>query len=265
MDFVAFHAFHAPALEADEARHYMLLSALADLAAAPRQDFRGWTFDGPGACAVQPLPDYALMLGELSEAQCRLLADEIESDHLRGVMGPGEGPDWFVARARALGFDFDPPLRNHLLCLETHPALPDVDGAPRAVTSADTALFVEWMRAYMHEALPRDPVPDRFWLERWAADGSYRFWTIQGKPVSVAGMVAQTGTGGAITGVYTPPQHRGRGYATAVTAVTARSILSCGRRAFLMANVANAPALRCYAKIGFRRVGSFTHYWRRDA
>jgi ribosomal protein S18 acetylase RimI-like enzyme len=265
MDFAAFHAFHVPALEADEARHYMLLSALADLAAAPRQDFRGWTFDGPGACAVQPLPDYAVMLGELSEAQCRLLADEVEGKHLRGVMGPGEGPDWFVARGRELGFDFDPPLRNGLYCLETRPAPPDVVGAPRGVTAADTALFVEWMRAYMREALPRDPVPDRFWLERWAADGSYRFWTIEGQPVSVAGMAAETRTGAAITGVYTPPQHRGRGYGAAVTAAVARGILDHGRRAFLMANVTNAPALRCYAKIGFCPVGSFTHYWRKYA
>jgi predicted GNAT family acetyltransferase len=132
------------------------------------------------------------------------------------------------------------------------------------VTSADTALFVDWMRAYMSEALPRDPMPDRFWLERWAADGSYHFWTLGGEPVSVAGIVAETGTGAAITGVYTPPRHRCRGYATAVTAAVARAILGRGRRAFLMANVANAPALQCYAKIGFHQVGSFTHYWRRD-
>jgi RimJ/RimL family protein N-acetyltransferase len=263
MDFAAFHAFHAPPLEADEARHYMLLSALADLATYRRQDFRGWTFSGAGACAIQPTSDYAIMLGELSSGECRMLAEELARDPIPGVMGPDDGPDRFVAAAQGLGMRFEPPLRNRIHCLEELPQPLGVEGEARPVTQADAALFVEWMRAYMRQALPRDPMPDSAWMERWSVDSRYLFWTVRGEPVAVAGIVAETRTGAAVTGVYTREDMRGRGYASAVTAAAARAILEDGRsRVFLMANTGNAPALRAYARIGFRQVAGFTHYWR---
>jgi RimJ/RimL family protein N-acetyltransferase len=263
MDFAAFHAFHAPALEADDARHYMLLSALSDLASFRRRDFRAWTFGGAGACAIQPTSDYAVMLGELSEEQCALLAEELAGDRIPGVMGPGDSPAWFVACASGYGWRFDRPLRNLIHCLDDDPVPPDVEGEARMVTDADGPLFVEWMRGYMREALPRDPMPEPDWIERWPQEGRYIFWTVGGQPVAVAGIVAETRSGAAITGVYTPAEFRGYGYAAAVTAAAARMVLEDGRlRVFLMANADNAPALRAYSKVGFRPVASFSHYWR---
>jgi RimJ/RimL family protein N-acetyltransferase len=263
MEFAAFNAFHAPALETDEARHYLLLSALADLSIYRNHDFRAWTFGGAGACALQPTSDYAVMLGEPSEPECRMLADELAGDPIPGVMGPDDAPDWFVAAARVHGMRFEPPLRNSIHCLDDEPISPGVEGEARLVTPADAALFVDWMRAYMRQALPRDPMPDAAWMERWSVDARYLFWTVRGEPVSVAGIVAETRNGAAITGVYTPEDKRGRGYASAAAAAAARMIREDGRSlVLLMANITNAPALRAYGRIGFRPVAGFTHYWR---
>jgi RimJ/RimL family protein N-acetyltransferase len=263
MNFVEFLDIHLAALEAEEVRNYMLLDILSGVVRAPSRQFRGWNFGAPGACAVQPMPDWAIVLGRLGAHHCALLAEEVEALGYPGVMGPDEGSDYFVARAVELGASFQPPIRSRIYRLGGLPGDLGVEGAPRVVTTADIGLYTRWMEAYMRSALPYDPMPESAWLQRWAADGNYTFWTVGGEPVSMAGIVCRTRTAGAITGVYTPPEHRGRGYAAAVTAAAARRILQEGKRqAILMANVENAPAIRCYARIGFEPVAPFTHYWR---
>jgi len=266
MKFVEFYEFHVPALEADEARNYMLLDALAGVAEAPTRGFRGWTFGPPGACAIRPMQDWAIMLGDLTQDQCRRLADDADALDYLGVMGPDEGPDWFAARAQELGGLFQEPLRYRAHVLEGVTQSPPVVGTARTVTSQEAALFAAWMLAYTREALPRDPIPDAALLERWAGEGDYLFWTVDGEPVSVAGIVCRTKNGAGITGVYTPPDMRGHGYAAAVTAAAAKRIFDEGRsQVFLMANIDNSPAERCYAKIGFKPVAGFTYYWRKLA
>src|SRR5215475_11513448 len=70
---------HLPALERDEVRHNLILANLGRLAAEHPPDLFRWTLGAPGACAVQS-PGYPIVLGELTRAQCRALADETR-DH----------------------------------------------------------------------------------------------------------------------------------------------------------------------------------------
>lgn len=62
----------------------------------------------------------------------------------------------------------------------------------------------------------------------------------------------------AIGNVFTRPDARGRGYATRCTAAVVRQALREGMR-WVVLNVRreNAPALRVYEKLGFRRYGAF--------
>jgi predicted GNAT family acetyltransferase len=57
-------------------------------------------------------------------------------------------------------------------------------------------------------------------LERGAGEGRFLFWIENGQPMCMAGIVRRLNRSAAITGVYTPPEHRGRGYAGSVTAAT---------------------------------------------
>jgi predicted GNAT family acetyltransferase len=53
--------------------------------------------------------------------------------------------------------------------------------------------------------------------------------------------------------VYTPPEHRGRGYAAAVTAAAARWALGSGaRHVLLYTDLANPTTNRLYPRLGFR-------------
>jgi hypothetical protein len=72
LDFVE---HHRSALERDEVRHNLILAILDRLAAGQPPGLLRWTLGPPGACAVQT-PGYPIVLGELTAAQCRALADE---------------------------------------------------------------------------------------------------------------------------------------------------------------------------------------------
>jgi predicted GNAT family acetyltransferase len=123
------------------------------------------------------------------------------------------------------------------------------------VTADDAPLFADWMVAFAAEAVPHDPPPVRERLERTAGEGRYLFWIVDGEPVSIAGIARRTRNAAAISGVYTPPALRRRGYAGAVTAAVVERAYAEGKGiACLYTDLRNPFSNRCYAKIGFEPV-----------
>jgi predicted GNAT family acetyltransferase len=75
------------------------------------------------------------------------------------------------------------------------------------------------------------------------------------EPVSIAGFSGTTGTGIRVGPVYSPPERRRRGYATALVADLSAYLLASGyQRCFLYTDLANPTANRIYATIGYRQV-----------
>jgi len=55
--------------------------------------------------------------------------------------------------------------------------------------------------------------------------------------------------------VYTPPEHRGRGYAAGATAAATRAALDAGAEEVLLyTDLANPTSNRLYARLGYRPV-----------
>ena len=82
----------------------------------------------------------------------------------------------------------------------------------------------------------------------------FRLWD-DGGPVSLAGFGGGTPNGIRIGPVYTPPELRGRGYASALVAALSAELLAAGRRfCFLYTDLANPTSNRIYERIGYRRV-----------
>ena len=72
-------------------------------------------------------------------------------------------------------------------------------------------------------------------------------------PVAQASARAVVAGMSRIGPVYTPPEHRNRGYAAAVTAAAARWALDQGaRHVLLYTDLANATTNRLYPRLGFR-------------
>jgi len=133
----------------------------------------------------------------------------------------------------------------------------NVSGKARVATEADRDLLIAWVDAFIAEALdPRSPEEASLLVDRSFRTGS-RTWFIweDGGPVSVAAAGGPTPNGIRIGPVYTPPDLRGRGYASAVTAHASQAELDQGRRfIFLFTNLANRTANKIYQQIGFEPV-----------
>ena len=86
--------------------------------------------------------------------------------------------------------------------------------------------------------------------------GQDRHWVWEdGQPVSCAAHVRGTENGAGIGFVYTPPQHRGKGYATSLVSGLSRSLLGRGNQfCFLYANAENPVSCGLYRKIGYYEI-----------
>ena len=93
-------------------------------------------------------------------------------------------------------------------------------------------------------------------MERSAADpnGGVAIWE-DGEAVSLSGYGARTPHGIRIGPVYTPPELRGRGYASALVASLTQQLLSGGRDfCFLFTDLANPTSNSIYQRVGYRPV-----------
>jgi RimJ/RimL family protein N-acetyltransferase len=251
MDLAEFAALHVPALEADEVRFNSQIAAIAAAAKERPDGFRHWTVGAAGHCAIQR-PGRAILLGDLDEAECRVLALATAGIDYPGVVGSGRAPQHFVEHATRLGGRFQDPMPQRIHVLSGAPRYPGAPGAPRAVTAADVPLLFEWLTGFQQEAVPHDPPFDRASVESTASSGRYLFWIVDEKPVSMAAVVRRLRHTGAISLVYTPPEQRAHGYAGSVTAAVAERIFAEGRTAVcLHTDLRNPISNRCYAKIGF--------------
>jgi RimJ/RimL family protein N-acetyltransferase len=263
MQLREFADYHGPALERDEVRHNLMLGLFGRLLDGGATDARLWTIGEPGACAIQTSPQHSIILGDLTTAQCRAFAEETLGLDYPGVVGHDETAPPFVERAAERGVTFRDPIPQYIHALRDKPAYPGVAGSARPVGLADADLFAQWLIAFFKEAVPHDVLPPREAIDRTAASGNYRFWTVAGEPVSMAGIVRRTRHVAAIAGVYTPPALRRRGYAGSATAAVADSVFVEGRTAAcLFTDVRNPASNRCYAKIGFKPVCRGWHYLR---
>ena len=256
MELAEFAALHRPALEANPVRHNVILALLDQAQAMPDHNCLFWSLGEPGACAIKtPQPGRGIMLGELNEAQCAELARMTASLDYPSVAGPDDSPKWFVAAAEALGLRFRLGHAQRIHALSRPPKRPDAPGLARLATMDDADLVLAWMAAFRDEAAPEDPPSRREHAEETIRQGRRWLWEVDGAPMSVAGLARRLKTCAAIAPVYTPPEHRAKGYAGAVTAAVVDAIFAEGRgTACLYTDLANPYANRCYAKLGFEPV-----------
>ncbi len=248
----ALYRRHAPALSRDEARHNLLLGLLLRERQKPSEGLYLRCFGRPGACALRQ-PGHGLVLGALDTAECGRLAEETLALDWPGVTGSDDTVPDFLARAAGLGQRFHPPTAMRILLLRAAPCPQTAAGTMRPTTTDEAALLADWLEAFRREALPHDRPPPREGLLAQAGAGTHFLWIHEDRPVALAAVNRQLAGCASLGPIYTPPRHRGRGYAGALTAALAAKILADGRHAVcLYQEVANEAAARCYARVGFR-------------
>jgi predicted GNAT family acetyltransferase len=133
-----------------------------------------------------------------------------------------------------------------------------VPGSMRMADDADRDLLVGWMDGFLRDALPHgDPEQGVAMVDNALQTGTrvFHLWELDGRPVSVAGVTGPTPNGIRIGPVYTPPEDRGHGFASAVTAAASQAELDAGRRfVFLFTDLTNPTSNRIYQAIGYEPV-----------
>ena len=160
-----FRAYHEPALETDEVKHGLVLSALARMVGETPAQVSYWTLRGLGECAIR-MGHHSIVLGALNEVQCCTLAELTASSNYPGVVGPDLTANWFTDRAGKLGVRFLEPVPQQIYAISDKPDYPGALGHARPVTIADATLLANWLTTFHQEAVPHDPLPTREELEK---------------------------------------------------------------------------------------------------
>ena len=86
-------------------------------------------------------------------------------------------------------------------------------------------------------------------------------WEVAGQPVSMAAKTRRTTHGITVSWVYTPSEHRRRGYASACVAALSEQLLDAGWEfCTLFTDLANPISNSIYQKIGYRPVADFDEW-----
>jgi predicted GNAT family acetyltransferase len=263
-DASEFLAAAAPLLTVDEARHNLILGLASTLDTQPSlyAERRLWLVERAGRVvgAALQTPPWPLVLGRpASDEVLVALVDAIDDD-LPGVVGARPEVEAFSDLwTTRIGTAARVKVAHGVYALSAVLAVPAPAGAPRAATPGDRPLLVDWWKAFAVEAVhDLDPDLDRI---RQAVDvhledryGGFLLWE-DGEIVSLAGFGGRTPNGIRIGPVYTPPERRGRGYASALVAALSRERLAAGNRfCFLYTDLANPTSNAIYRRIGYEQV-----------
>jgi predicted GNAT family acetyltransferase len=133
-----------------------------------------------------------------------------------------------------------------------------VNGRLRQAGPDDLDFLVTWMRDFLADVGDRHGNPEQR-VERGLTDGLLWLWE-DGGPVSMAAHSLPVGGVVRIGPVYTPPEHRKRGYASACTAALTSQLLASGHRCILHTDLGNPSSNSVYQRIGYRAVEEMIRY-----
>jgi predicted GNAT family acetyltransferase len=202
--------------------------------------------------------DWRLLLSRAGTPEAiTLLPVDAASPLLRTVLGPSESVTWFTRASKQPWRDV---MRQGIYECRTVTPSPRVDGARRLATPNDRERLARWLRSFSAEALHENLSESNALAHVDAGIAGPRFhvWEAGGAIVSLAAAVAPTVHGIRINHVYTPPELRGRGYASALVGSLTQHLLSAGYQfTFLHTDLANPTSNRIYMRLGYRQVATF--------
>lgn len=265
-----------PCLMRDEAAHCLAIGICGSLRdAAPKQIasaqppiYLALVTEGDVALAVaMRTPPYNVVLSLFAdESHADAIAAALAAD-LRAVYGgalPGvfapkrESAAFAQAWQRATGYPARIAMRERIYQLETVIPVAGVPGDLRHATEADRPLLVAWLNGFAAESLPPG---EQMEADAWVTAAltsptrGVFVWEDGGDQVSLAAYGNPTPRGIRIGPVYTPPEWRRHGYASAAVAALSQRLLDEGRQfCFLFTDLTNPTSNAIYQQIGYRPV-----------
>jgi uncharacterized protein len=258
-----------PLLMLDEARHDLHLGLAHTLVHHPSvyPAKRLWSVEDAGTAvgaALQTPPHNVILAQPAAEGANDLLAEAIASAgiDLPGIIGGlPEAEAFGSAWCARTGDTARRVMGQGIYALTEVSDVPAAAGTSRTATPDDLELVAGWIQDFQDEVVPdalrSDPAERRRRLATilGSDEEGISLWEAEAEVVSLSGFGGPTPNGIRIGPVYTPPGHRGRGYATTLVADLSRRQLARGRRfCFLHTDLANPTSNAIYRRIGYRRV-----------
>ncbi len=194
-------------------------------------------------------------------------AVSLGDDELPSVSGPIAVVEKFVDVYRSTG-----SLGSHrraelddlsLLYALNELTMPSVKGEMSVASSEDFELILEWYMKFGKDAGVFMPNPQGS-IKAGLGRNSYRFWSVDGEKVCLAGHAplvdTPDGTVARIGPVYTPPGRRRNGYAGALTARLSQELVEQGAKAMLYTDAANPTSNSVYQRIGYELIDKNAMY-----
>jgi predicted GNAT family acetyltransferase len=215
------------------------------------------TADAVVACALRTPPHKAVITrGDTAALTC--LVEDLATRYptLPAVLGPDPEVAQFAQLWRQrVGSAVGPGMRQQVSEVHEVQPLPwSVPGRLRLAEEADLRTVGRWIEAFNVEAHVKNPAdPNTLARERTIQKRLFVWEDVE--VVSMAAHGSRTPSGAGLNLVYTPPELRGRGYASACVAALSSRLLSAGHAyCCLFTDLSNPISNSIYRRIGYRPV-----------
>ncbi|MEO7672272.1 MAG: GNAT family N-acetyltransferase [Longimicrobiales bacterium] len=252
-----------------EAEHNLLIGLVQQLVAGTAlfdPPFYLATVEKDGAivgCAFRT-PPYKLGLTRMPSDAVPALVKSVASAYnsLNAVMGDETASSQFAHRwSKRSGSQAVRGMVHRIY--ELHAVTPPSRmplGVMRLATTRDTPLVARWIDAFSEESGVHTANSEGLARARIKQSALY-LWEVVGVSVSMAAWSGETPHGRRVGYVYTPTEHRARGYATALVAQLSTKILEDGCRfCFLYTDLANPTSNSIYQQIGYQPICDVTDW-----
>ncbi len=261
-------------LSAREVEHALMLGIAGTVAGGRAYgDETPWfalVRDGDAIVAASlrtPPQNVIVSLADADGAIELIVRDVLEASRTPGVLGPAAEAARFVEVWRELtGESGRLRVAQRLYRLTSVVPPATVEGSLRPIEERDRAVVVRWLEEFDREAQANDEPPDMNPGFDLRLDGppdvtGMWVWEVEGRLVSVTGYGGRTAGGMRVGPVYTPPEDRAHGYASALVAEGAQWLLDEGRQwVCLYTDLSNPTSNRIYQAIGYEAVLDFDQY-----
>lgn len=207
------------------------------------------------------LADTATVQEEVLEAIARFLYDKKIS--VPGVIGPVKAATAFVQTWRRwTSCQVDVQMEQLIYRLDRVNVVPDADGKLVQATDSDYPLIKEWLIQFGIEAKVDMPETKAAKMARgFIHKRSVYLWLVDGHPVSMVNNARRMRNGATINAVFTPDEHKRKGYATNAVAALSQKLLDAGFVfCSLHTDLANPTSNNIYRKIGYYAAGTSIVY-----
>lgn len=174
---------------------------------------------------------------------------------LPGVAGLDSAPQEFATEWSRLGGPLATPAMMQGVYAADQVSIPSgIPGRLRLATDGEASMLRGWSTAFFAEAGARTSPRDEFGPRIDA--GLLFVWEVDETVVSMAAVSAAQGGVSRVGLVYTPPENRKQGFASAcVASLTAQELTTPGRTCMLYTDLTNPTSNGIYQAVGYRRVG----------